>query len=63
MVRPCHSKGLTRVEVLAALAGVFALVLLPVACRRSKSVVTSAEIDSKNLRQTTVVATPGSSTS
>jgi hypothetical protein len=58
MVRLCNSKGLTRSRVLVVvLVGVFVLSLLPVACRQTKSNVSSANIDSNSLKQTAVVAT------
>ena len=58
MVRPCHSTRLRRIEVLiAALGGLLALSLLPVACRQTKTHARAAEVDSKNLKQTVVVAT------
>jgi hypothetical protein len=39
------------------LFGVFVLSLLPVACRQTKTHARAAEVDSKNLKQTVVVAT------
>jgi hypothetical protein len=58
MARQCNAKGLAQIEVLVViLVGVFILSLLPVACRRTKSHASPANIDSKNLKQTVVVAT------
>jgi hypothetical protein len=58
MARRCNSKGRRRVGVLVVvLVGVLVLSLLPVACRRVKSNAPAAETDSKDLKQTAVVAT------
>jgi hypothetical protein len=58
MARLCSSQGLMRTGILVgALVGVLALFLLPVACRQMKSNASSADIDSKSLQQTGVVAT------
>ena len=58
MARRWNSKGLKPVKVLILVfVGVLAVSLLPVACRQTKTHARAAEVDSKNLKQTVVVAT------
>ncbi|MCL5282995.1 MAG: hypothetical protein M1376_24180 [Planctomycetes bacterium] len=58
MVRLPGSTRLTRIKVLiVTLAGLLVASLLPVACRQTKTHARAAEVDSKNLKQTVVVAT------
>lgn len=58
MARLCNSKRLLRIGIVAVVfTGILALISLPVACRQTKTHARAAEIDSKNLKQTIVVAT------
>jgi hypothetical protein len=58
MARRFGSKALVRIVVSAiVLVGILALSLLPVACRQTKTHVRAPDVDSKNLKQTVVVAT------
>jgi hypothetical protein len=58
MVPPSHSTRLRRIRVLVlVLVGVSALSLLPVACRQTKTHARAPEVNSKDLKQTVVVAT------
>jgi hypothetical protein len=58
MVPVNHSTRLRRIRVLVlVLAGIFAFSLLPVACRQTKTHARAPEVDSKDLKQTVVVAT------
>jgi len=58
MARRWSSKELKPVKVLVlVLVGVSALLLLPMACRQTKTYGSAAEIDSNSLKQTVVVAT------
>jgi hypothetical protein len=58
MVPVNHSTRLRRIRVLVlVLAGIFAFSLLPVACRQTKTHAHAPEVDSKDLKQTVVVAT------
>jgi hypothetical protein len=58
MVPPSHSTRLRRIRVLVvALLEILVLSLLPVACRQTKTHARAPEVDSKNLKQTVVVAT------
>jgi len=58
MARHYNLKGLTRAEILVVvLVGGFILSLLPAGCRQTRSHARAAEVDSKDLKQTVVVAT------
>ena len=58
MVRPCHSTRLRRIEVpFVGFVSLLVLSLVPMACRQTKTHARAAEVDSKNLKQTVVVAT------
>ena len=58
MARLWNAKRRKRVELLVVvLLGVFVLSLLPVGCRQTKTHARAPEVDSKNLKQTVVVAT------
>ncbi len=57
MARPCATKGPTRTWILVVVVLLGVLVLLLVPHRRTKTHARAAEVDSKNLKQTVVVAT------
>ncbi len=58
MASLCGTKRFPWTRILVAvLLGVFVFSLLPVACRRTKIHARAPEVDSKNLKQTVVVAT------
>ena len=58
MARQYGSRGLRRTVALVVVPmGVSVLFLLPVACRQTRTNVSSANIDSNSLEQTAVVAT------
>jgi hypothetical protein len=57
MARQWHAKGPKRVEAAVLVLFGVSVLLLPVACRQRKAHARAAEVDSKNLKQTVVVAT------